>query len=727
MNATRVFLVSIALGSLLGPPRFLHAQNAEKNPHPLVEQLTLNGVESVGRNELLSTLSTQPTRCRAFFLKPLCSLTHNHIFESRNFLDHEQLRRDVLRIKVFYWLRGFRHAQVDTAVTDKGRGVAVTFNVKEGPPTVITNVAINQTRDILTQRRLRRMGLPQAGDRIDLTRLDTLKTRARRRLWDLGYGNAGVSDTAHAIDSLHVSLDVLIDAGPVTTVDTVLVDGNEAVSDRTVRRLVGMNHGTLYKRSELLEAQRRLYRSDLFRQSTLEVADSADSAKTVVVKVREAPMRQVGLGLGYNTVDFGQLQANLTLYNFHGTARRIDLHSAVGNLGASGIYCKRFLCSAGANGDRSDVDPAFLTPTWQLSASMTQPWFFSVHNSIGLTAFSNRRTVPDIVIDRGYGASATFTRTMFRDIPVSLSYRFERARVEAGDLYFCVNFGYCTRATIFALQQTLSFSPLVLTVRADKTDDPLEPHTGYTARIDVEHASESTGSDWTFNRYEAEFTPYLKIGTRTIVVRGHFGTVRGDLLHPRTRFYSGGARSVRGYAEGQLGPRVLTIDPADLTSPSDTARGAACTTATIAARSCDPNVAPSSEFVPRPVGGNSLLEGTLEYRFPLGRSTGGAVYVDYGRVTASNFDPRLKSRSAITPGIGFRYSAPIGPVRIDLGLRPNRTEDLPVVTELRDANGDLRLIELQTLKHYNPAEGPHGFFGSVFSRLQLHLYIGEAY
>ena len=37
------------------------------------------------------------------------------------------------------------------------------------------------------------------------------------------------------------------------------------------------------------------------------------------------------------------------------------------------------------------------------------------------------------------------------------------------------------------------------------------------------------------------------------------------------------------------------------------------------------------------------------------------------------------------------------------------------------------LVELTTPKRYDPTEGPHGFLGKITSRLQLHLYIGEAY
>ncbi|MGQ0814845.1 MAG: BamA/OMP85 family outer membrane protein [Gemmatimonadota bacterium] len=718
------------------------AQEPEADPSPLIEDLKVEGVTGVDKSQLKATLFTEETRCRLFLLEPLCELTHSKLFEARHYLDREELKRDVLRIRVFYWLRGFRHAQVDTSIVAEGRGVQVTFNVTEGPATLVDTVAVRQPRDPLPLDDLRRWGLPTAGDRIDLTRIDSLRARVRRTLWDQGHGNAEMRDTARMTDSLRVALNITIDAGPITTVDAVVAEGNEKVSDRTVQRLVGMRSGDLYKRAELLEAQRRLFRSNLFRQMLIAAPDSADSLKTIVVTVREAPMRATQLGAGFNTIEFGQLQGNFTLYNFHGTARRVELHSAIGNLLAPSLYGSNLFGSAAPLGVTGEVDPVFLEPTWQLSASVTQPWFFSTRNSIGLSVFSNRRSVPNVVIDRGTGVSATFTRTFSQNIPLSFTYRHERARIEAGDLYFCVGFGYCRRPIINALQQPNSFSPFVVTLRADRTDDPLMPTTGYTARFDAQHASAATASDWRYNRFEAEVTPYLKMGRRTLVLRAHAGWVSGSastlptpgldddesgvLLHPRVRFYGGGSRSVRGYAEGQLGPRVLTIDPAKLVD-ADTSRGAPCTLATIEAGSCDPNVAPSSDFVPRPVGGNALLEGTVEYRLPLSRSLGAALFVDAARVGAKTLGSDAGTRSAITPGLGFRYLSPIGPVRIDLGIRPKRVEDLRVVTQVADFAGNLRLVELATPKRYDPLEDPHGFLGKFFSRLQLHLYIGEAY
>jgi hypothetical protein len=45
-----------------------------------------------------------------------------------------------------------------------------------------------------------------------------------------------------------------------------------------------------------------------------------------------------------------------------------------------------------------------------------------------------------------------------------------------------------------------------------------------------------------------------------------------------------------------------------------------------------------------------------------------------------------------------------------------------------DENEGRRLVELETTRRYNPVEAAGGgFLSQIFSRLALHLSIGEAY
>jgi outer membrane protein insertion porin family/translocation and assembly module TamA len=270
----------------------------------------------------------------------------------------------------------------------------------------------------------------------------------------------------------------------------------------------------------------------------------------------------------------------------------------------------------------------------------------------------------------------------------------------------------------------------------------------------MEHASRFTVSDYQYNRVYGEGALYSRFGPRSSVLALNLrvGFVRPlaggptSVLHPRKRFYAGGAQSVRGYGENELGPRVLTLPPSFL-AHSHTATGAPCDITTSAIRLCDPNFifdttdvtlpAGDDKFTPRPLGGTSLLEGSIEYRFPLPllANLQGAVFVDGAAVGERVLDPLgagvrtladlVRGTGAITPGFGVRYMSGVGPIRIDLGFNPAKAEDLAVVTSIL-VNGQQELIPLDIPRHYAPYSASSGL-SALLNRFVLHLSIGQAY
>ncbi len=159
---------------------------------------------------------------------------------------------------------------------------------------------------------------------------------------------------------------------------------------------------------------------------------------------------------------------------------------------------------------------------------------------------------------------------------------------------------------------------------------------------------------------------------------------------------------------------------------TDTSRATPCTDAMLLDRTCDPNGITSDEFQPRPLGGNAVLEGSIEYRFALSETFGAAVFVDAGSVGEQAASPFSGGFSAVTPGFGLRYASPIGAVRVDLGIRPSLAEELPVVTQVTGADGEPRIVRLEIPKRYDPLEGSSGL-DKLGRRLALHLSIGQAF
>ena len=728
-------------------------------PAPEVASVEFNGAtKAIDLVELQTNIYTEPTRCKSIVLALLCRFTPYRGFEERHYLNRQELKRDVLRIRVFYFREGYREAQVDTTVTPlNDKQVAVRFNITEGEPTIVTDVSVAYDSTLLSPKKVRQLTLVEKDRPLDLFELDSTRIQFQNELWELGYADALV-DTSTVVDqATHTArVQVRLVRNHLTTVGDIVILGTDRVTPRTVLNSLSFRTGDLFRRSAMIESQRNLYESSLFKLAALDVPESFDSVKTVNVLLREAPLREARIGGGFNTVDFIQTEGRFTHYNLLGGARRLDISATVGNLFASSLNGKglfhRQLDDTTITGNARD----FLQPTYQASIELKQPaWLQRPRNALAIGAFAQRRSVPSVVIDRGYGGNLTYTRTLAVRAPASVSYRFEVTRVEAGGPYFCVNFGVCDTTSISALRSHQRLSPVTAQVQVDRSDQPLAPTRGYTARAELEHASALTVSDYRYNRAFADGTLYSRFGGKNAVLATHLrvgfvrplsggGTTGEPVLHPRKRFYAGGSQSVRGYGENQLGPRILTLPLLYLVN-ARTASGAPCDVTSAAIRFCDPNAITDSagksvgddKFTPRALGGTSLLEGSIEYRFPLPFLTnlGGAVFVDGAAVGERVLDPLgagvraladlVRGTGAITPGFGVRYLSSVGPIRIDVGFNPSRAENLAVVTEII-RNGKQEIIPLDIAKRYSPTGTSTGI-GSILNRFTLHLSIGQAY
>ena len=740
-----------ALGAamLLASPLPVSAQNAKSDQleAPEVNKLSLRGVKAFPTSELEKSISTEASHCRGLILTPICWITKSKAVYAHFFLDRKELARDVLRIRVFYWKRGYRETTVDTVVTPVAGGVGVTFRVHEGPPTLIRKIEVGPQTPVLSAKDIRGSVRVKVGKPLNLLALDSSVVNISNKLANRGYADAVVRvDSVVVYDTSHWA-DVSISVNPrwLARIGEIRIAGNEQVSEATIRHSLALHEGEIFKRSDVIESQRNLYESQLFRHAAIVIPPQGDSVKILEIAVREAPLREARISTGFNTADFVQVQGRFQHFNFLGGGRQLDVQGAVGNLLAGQLNGVGVFRNVLKNATAAERAP-FEQPTWQLSADVRQPWFQNARNTLGLGVFAHRRATPGVFIDRGEGAQASFTREIAIRAPASATYRFEFTRIEAGDLYFCVYFGVCDNGTIEAQRKPQRLSPVALTAQIDQTDQAFSPTKGMLGKFELEHASGFTASDYRYNRATADLATYMQVFRSSVLaIHGRAGIVRAlgstgtalgvsdaqNVLHPRKRFYAGGSQSVRGYGENQLGPRALTIPYSKMV----TLEGCDGSYATIA--SCDPNARTvksrdasgnptafstlqARDFTARPLGGTSLLEGSVELRFPIWRQIGGAAFVDGGLVGASRLRDLATGSGAVTPGAGIRYASPVGPIRVDVAYNPSIAEDLPVYTERVNPQGQSEIVRLEKPYRYEPAT-------KFLDRITFHFSIGQAF
>ncbi|MEO8334321.1 MAG: BamA/TamA family outer membrane protein [bacterium] len=696
-----------------------------------VTTISFPGAVNVSVDDLRRPLFTRASPCRLPFLIPLCKLSGSQIIVDRRRTTSSALADDLEKLRIYYWQRGFREAQIDTVLTPGKRGVAVAFRIVEGGPTRVGPVNVTQRAPVLSEKELADLIELHEGEPLSLIALDSTLAHLKAVIWNKGYGDVRIDTSVPRPDASHV-VPIRIDIDPrwITRVGRVEFEGNASLSDATLRRGVMLQPGTLYTRDAVLESQKRLFQSPAIARAVVITPPSGDSIKSITVEVTETKPRHIATTIGFNTIEFGQAALEVR-HNNLGGGRWLSLNAAAGNLLAEQLNGSAFFQRALP--DDITGDPrGFLNPTYQATATLTQPWIAGARTSVALSAFAGRRSLANVVIDEDFGATLGLVHELALRTPLGINYRMELTRVQGSAVYFCAGYGVCDAATRASLTQRQRLAPIGVSGWIDRSDDLENPTRGYTGVVDAEYASRATGSTFTHSRVSADAAVYRVFGTRKVVagaeqppkvfaLHGRAGFVKPDgVLHPRSRFYAGGMQSVRGFAENELGPTVLQVRRSSLLAVG-------CTDTTISSGQCDPAPVPGDQLFARPIGGSSVIEASAEVRVPLLKALGGLLFVDGGYVGTSGLSSPARGKGAITPGVGFRYRSPLGVLRMDFGLRPVDAQDYPVVVAVDDANGLDRIVTLAREKSFSPINPSTGTLHSLARRIVVHFAMGQAF
>jgi outer membrane protein insertion porin family len=714
-----VWLAAIAATTVLS------AQDQER----VVRGLTFEGNRAIDDVTLESVISTTKSSwwARSSLVKWL------GLGEKRYFSEVE-FRRDVVRLILYYRQSGYMNAVVDTLVRRTPRDVYVTFRIHEGEPVRVTRLDVVGLDGIFNVPRLKRELPLQVGDPFNRFLMqasaDTIVSRLRNGGYP--YGEVLRNFEAAALKA-EVELDAL--PGPRMRVGEVVIRGLRDIDTGTVRRVMSVRPGSLFKQDALYRTQRDLYGMGVFSSVNVQLIDSLppdeggsppDTAVRVLVQVAEGPRHEIRMGAGYGSVECFRVQGGWSAHDFMGGARTLDVSARMSKLGGvpKGSTGLNQLCNP--FGGRWTFD----TINYSAGLTLRQPAFLSRSHVASIGFLAERHSEFTVYTREAVGGNADMTFNARGRLPVTLGYSYSVGRTRASAGVYCFFFRLCDAASQDFLRKRRSFGAVSLTVVRDRVNNILDPSEGSLMTATVVHASRLVGSDSTyeFNRGELEVSRYYPIGRRSV-----FGwRIRGGTILPRKitlsgqsvgyvppdqRFYGGGPNSVRGYGRNELGPKVYVL----IAPPQDTLASSPTTVVdTAATRRAGGTVFRGVQT--RPTGGNTAIVLNAELRLPspifASRMRLG-VFVDAGQVWERGEEIVSLSGMRVTPGAGVRFTTPLGPVRIDVAYNGYPAERGPLLYQESET--------ASTVTQIRPSYPPVNAEKSFWQKLVLQFAVGQAF
>jgi outer membrane protein insertion porin family len=266
--------------------------------------------------------------------------------------------------------------------------------------------------------------------------------------------------------------------------------------------------------------------------------------------------------------------------------------------------------------------------TTEFDLRFTEPWLFDRDLSAGINVYNWETEYDDYTKDSEGGAlSFGFPLGIDDYTRGSIRYYYDNARIK----YVRSN----AALIIQSMVGKIVTSTVTLSIGRDSTDRPWGTTRGSVNTLSLEYAGGFLGGDSYFNKLTSTSAWYFPVWKGTVLMtKGSAGYVaerKGGWLPNYERFRLGGISSVRGYEWGDISP----IDPAT-----------------------------GGEM-----GGDKMWLLNVEYRVPFLEEQGvwGLVFFDAGNAFIEMDNWKSTARRSV--GLGMRWRSPMGPLRLEYGIK----------------------------------------------------------
>jgi len=535
----------------------------------------------------------------------------------------DTLTEDLNRVESLYRQEGFLEARVEAVFSYpadvkemKRTGVSLVLSIHEGPETQVQEVLITGNEFIKTSEIMHTLnlqsGLPYNRDRVDA------KTQELRRFYNLkGFIYSKINlEPKFSEDRSRVTLNYIIDEDQMAHIGRIFVEGNTFTQPYVIEREFRTQTGDPYNQEKILLTRHQVSQLRFLEGIRFHPIHPLGVEPEESIKDMRLSVRErppKAIEIGAGYGDFDRIRGFMELSHV--------------NLGGTG----RTVRLRGEASQRGE---------WKTALTYLEPWFLSLPIDGRLTGqIQNQDQVSYDLTSLSISAGLEKDLTDFLKGAFVYQIEFDNFTNVPEEILKEEDQG---RVNLATLNPSLIF---------DSRNNPFNPRAGTLSGIAFRLGAKSLGSEVQLRKatvYSSWFFPVNPWTVFAFSTQGSFGDKFGDSeeVPPSERFFVGGRSTVRGYKQDELGVVGNTI-VVDGDNPSRV------------------------EFT----GGNITLVGNIELRFGLPAGLGLVFFYDMGNVWA-DFGDFAYSDLKSTVGTGLRYNTPVGPLRLDLGYKLDREDNL---------------------------------------------------
>jgi outer membrane protein insertion porin family len=541
---------------------------------------------------------------------------------------------DLETLRSYYLNRGYINFDVEStqvSITPDKQDVYITINISEGDQYTLKEITLAGD-SIVPYEELEQLIVIKEGDVFSRQKVINSTSNIVDRLGVDGYAFANVNPIPKIDEATkQVSMSLFIDPGSRVYVRRINILGNTKTRDEVIRRELRQMEGGWISTPLVNRSKTRLQRLGFFEEVKVDTPAVPGTTDQVDVnfEVTEGSTGTFTAGIGYGSEGGFLFNASVSLNNYLGTGKRVKLEL-----------------------NKNDITEAY-------SFSFNNPYFTQDGVSRGFSVYSrstdqSEANLADFSTDK-VGASLDF------GIPLT---EYTRAHFGIGveDTDLTVNESQAPEYYSEWVDENGSeFKAYTLNLSHiyDSRDRAIFPEKGFYSRLFAEIAV--PGGELEYYKAGTNLKLYYPLHrVVTLMLGGNlsYGDSYGDAeyLPFFENFYSGGARSVRGFQANTIGPRGIQCDTVLV---PDGMGGSTIT------EFCQADEA---------IGGNAKVEGRMEMYFASpfeeepSRNFRLSAFLDFARVfTDIENDSVVKDdRLRASYGLGAVWITPVGALTFSL-------------------------------------------------------------